>query len=79
MKSILPFFYFLFIAIIAKAQYIIINPRSQLIMNGAVYLVVKNAALINNGIIADSLGTVQFNGHKDTAFSYLSGTQATIH
>jgi len=46
-------------------------------MRGSVFLVVKNAAIINNGIISDSLGTIQFNGHKDTSVSFLSATQAT--
>lgn len=77
MKFILPVSFFLSAPFIIQAQSIIVNPRSHLIMNGAVYLVVKNAALINNGRVSDDLGTVQFNGHKDTSVSYLSGTQAT--
>jgi len=63
--------------VVAAAQSITVNPRSSLVMRGSVFLVVKNAAIINNGIISDSLGTIQFNGHKDTSVSYLSGTQAT--
>ncbi len=46
-------------------------------MNGAVFLVVKNAAFINNGTVTDDAGTVQFNGQKDSSFSYIAGTQAT--
>ena len=78
MKFILPFSFFLSAPFIIQAQSITVNPRSQLIMNGAVFLVVKNAALINNGTVSDDLGTVQFNGHKDSSFSYVTGTQATI-
>ncbi len=77
MKFILPFSFFLSAPFIIQAQSITVNPRSQLIMNGAVFLVVKNAALINNGTVLDDLGTVQFNGHKDSSFSYVAGTQAT--
>lgn len=46
-------------------------------MKGKVFLVVRNAALINNGLLTDSTGTVHFSGHKDTSFSYLGGSGAT--
>ena len=77
MKFILSLGCMLLMIVVAAAQSITVNPRSSLVMRGSVFLVVKNAAIINNGIISDSLGTIQFNGHKDTSVSYLSGTQAT--
>ena len=77
MKFILSLGCVLLMIVVAAAQSIKVNPRSSLVMRGSVFLVVKNAAIINNGIISDSLGTIQFNGHKDTSVSYLSGTQAT--
>ena len=77
MKFILSLGCTLNMIVVAAAQSITVNPRSSLVMRGSVFLVVKNAAIINNGIISDSLGTIQFNGHKDTSVSYLSGTQAT--
>ncbi len=59
------------------AQSVTVNPRSSLVMNGPVFLVIKNAALINNNLVSDDLGTVQFSGYKDSSISYLSGTQPT--
>lgn len=61
----------------ATAQSLKISGNSKLIMRGNVSLVVRNAALINNGTLIDSAGTVQFSGDKDTTFSYLGGSQPT--
>jgi len=60
-----------------QGQSLIISGNSQLIMRGNVSLVIRNAALINNGTLVDSAGTVQFSGSKDTSFSYLGGSAHT--
>lgn len=62
---------------IGMAQSLTINGNSKLVMRGNVSLVVRNAALINNGTLVDSAGTVQFSGDNDTTFSYLGGSNAT--
>lgn len=61
----------------ANSQSLTISGNSKLVMRGNVTLVVRNAALINNGTITDSAGTVQFSGDKDTTFSYLGGSSST--
>ncbi len=77
MKSFLQILLLFFISTLVKAQSLTISPRSKLVMKGSVSLVVRNAALVNNGTLMDSAGTVHFTGHKDTSVSYLGGTQAT--
>lgn len=80
MKYFLPFLLYSFTCSIACSQSLTIGNKSKLVMKGNVFLVVKNAALINNGTLADSSATLHFTGHRDTSFSYVSGTQATsIH
>lgn len=77
MKQVLHILFFAFISASATAQSLTINGNGKLIMKGNVSLVVRNAALINNGTLVDSAGTVQFSGGKDTSFSYLGGTRPT--
>ncbi len=77
MKRSLYTLVFVLVAAIANAQSLTINGNSKLVMRGNVSLVVRNAALINNGTLIDSAGTVQFSGDKDTTFSYLGGSKAT--
>ena len=75
---------FLFILIIvgvlfntADAQQITINPRSSLILNGTVSLVINNAAFQNNGTFSAGASTVNFSGQNDTLVSYVSGINAS--
>lgn len=77
MKHFLQILVFVFTASMTGAQSITINGNSKLIMKGNVSLVVRNAALINNGTLVDSAGTIQFSGDKDTTFSYLGGSRST--
>ncbi|MFT3679950.1 MAG: T9SS type A sorting domain-containing protein [Ferruginibacter sp.] len=77
MKIYLQILLFFFTVSTAAAQSLTINTNSKLVMRGKVFLVVRNAALINNGTLSDSAGTVAFSGHKDTLYSYLGGSQAT--
>ena len=60
-----------------NAQELTISPRSSLVMNGNVSLVVNNAAFINNGSFNAGTGTVHFKGHNDTTVSYVSGSNST--
>jgi hypothetical protein len=76
-KQILQILFFVFASSIVSAQSLTINGNGKLIMRGNVSLVVRNAALINNGTLINSAGTVQFSGDKDTTFSYIDGTQQT--
>lgn len=59
------------------AQEITINPRSRMVLNGAVFLVVNNMAFQNNGSFAAGKSTVNFRGHRDTLVSYVSGSNST--
>jgi hypothetical protein len=59
------------------AQQISIGQRSNLVMRGAVQLVVNNAAMTNNGSFAAGNGTVVFAGHADTSVVKLNGSNAT--
>jgi len=76
-KQVVQILFFAFASICLHAQSLTISGNSKLIMRGNVSLVVRNAALINNGTLVDSAGTVQFSGDKDTTFSYLAGSKAT--
>ncbi len=60
-----------------KAQALTINPRSGMVLNGNVSLVINNAALKNNGSFAAGSSTVKFSGYNDTLISYLAGTSPT--
>jgi hypothetical protein len=75
MKIYLQMILFVFSAAFAHGQSLTINPNSTLIMKGNVYLVIRNAALVNNGTLIDSAGTVDLSGHRDTTFSYIGGTK----
>jgi len=77
MKSILPVIVILLLNNALHAQSLTIRPGSALVMKGNAHLVLRDASLINNGTLTDSLSTIHFTGHKDTSISYLSGTQAT--
>jgi hypothetical protein len=75
---------FLFLLIIigtlfnaANAQQITINPRSSLILNGSVSLIINNAAFQNNGTFSAGGSTVNFSGQNDTLVSYVSGNNAS--
>jgi hypothetical protein len=61
----------------ANCQQITINPRSSMVLNGNVSLVVNNAALENNGTFAAGSSTVNFSGHNDTLVSFVAGTSTT--
>ncbi len=61
-----------------SAQQIVINPRSNLILNGNVALVVNNAAFQNNGTFSAGKSTVTFSGYTDTLTSYVSGSNPTV-
>lgn len=61
----------------AYAQQIVINPRSSMVLNGNVSLVINNAAFQNNGTFAAGESTVNFSGHNDTTISYVSGKNST--
>ncbi|MEO6721964.1 MAG: T9SS type A sorting domain-containing protein [Ferruginibacter sp.] len=61
----------------AHAQSLTINPRSSLVLNGNITLVINNAALKNNGTFTASTSTVKFSGNSDTVNSYVSGVQKT--
>jgi hypothetical protein len=60
-----------------KAQQLIINERSYLVMNGNVSLVVNNATLKNNGNFTAGTGVVKFSGNGDSIVSKLEGSAAT--
>lgn len=77
MKQILQILLFAFASSLASAQSLTINGNSKLIMKGNVSLVIRNAALINNGTLTDSAGTIQFSGDKDTTFSFVDGSSPT--
>lgn len=77
MNIYLQTFFCLFTVVFANAQSLTISPNSKLVMRGNISLVIRNAALINNGTLVDSAGTVQFSGNKDTMFSFLAGTKTT--
>ncbi|MEP7108396.1 MAG: T9SS type A sorting domain-containing protein [Ferruginibacter sp.] len=59
------------------AQGITINPRSNLVMNGNIMLVINNAPLINNGTFTASTSTVKFSGYTDTVSSFVAGSKTT--
>lgn len=63
---------------ISFCQQLTINPRSSLVLNGNVTLVINNAAFANNGSFEAGNSTVVFSGHADTATaSYISGSDKT--
>ncbi|MEO6729609.1 MAG: T9SS type A sorting domain-containing protein [Ferruginibacter sp.] len=59
------------------AQEITINPRSNMVLNGSVHLVLYDAAFQNNGGFSAGSSTVSFTGHHDTTESYVSGSAST--
>jgi len=63
----------------ANAQQLEINPRSSMVLNGSVSLVVNNAAFNNKGNFVAGTGnsTVAFSGHNDTLVSYVAGSNTT--
>ncbi|UEG49585.1 T9SS type A sorting domain-containing protein [Ferruginibacter lapsinanis] len=71
------FFAFLFVNNSIFSQSLTIGARSYMVMNGAPSLVIKDAALINNGNFSESQSTVKFSGYADTTQSYLSGSNTT--
>jgi len=76
-RSICIFIIAIFFCTAIFSQSLTIGSRSYLVMNGAPSLVMKDAALINNGTFSEANSTVKFNGYADTTQSYLSGTSAT--
>jgi Secretion system C-terminal sorting domain len=61
----------------ATAQQLTISPRSSMVLNGNVSLVVNNASLKNDGAFVAGGSTVSFSGHNDTLVSYVTGSNAT--
>lgn len=59
------------------AQQLTINPRSSLVLNGSVSLVINNSAFQNYGTFSAGASTVSFTGHNDTLVSYVNGNQAS--
>ncbi len=77
-RLMVVFFIVLFVASLSsQSQQITINPRSSLVLNGNVSLVVNNAAFQNNGTFVAGASTVSFSGHNDTLISYVSGSNQT--
>ncbi len=60
------------------AQQLTISPRSSMVLNGNVSLVVNNASIKNDGEFVAGGSTVSFSGHNDTLVSYVAGSNATI-
>ncbi len=65
-------------AFAATAQGIVINPRSSMVLNGDVTLVINNASLKNDGSFIPTTSTVKFSGNTDTLSSNVNGTNTTI-
>ena len=65
------------LSVSTNAQQITINPRSNLILNGSVSLIINNAAFQNNGTFSAGGSTVNFSGHNDTLVSYVSGNNTS--
>ncbi len=66
-----------FATILVNGQGITINPRSSLVMNGNVSMVINNAALKNNGSFTASTSTVKFTGNTDTTNAHVDGNNLT--
>ncbi|MEO5889540.1 MAG: T9SS type A sorting domain-containing protein [Ferruginibacter sp.] len=64
-------------SMLVRAQGITINPRTTLVMNGNITMVINNAPLKNNGAFTASTSTVKFSGNTDTLVSYVAGTKTT--
>ncbi|MEP7143432.1 MAG: T9SS type A sorting domain-containing protein [Ferruginibacter sp.] len=60
-----------------QAQGITINPRTSLVLNGNITLVINNAPLKNNGTFTASTSTVKFSGNTDTLTAYVAGSKST--
>lgn len=60
------------------AQGIIINPRSSMVLNGGVTLVINNGSLKNDGALIPTTSTVKFSGDTDTLTSNVNGSNKTI-
>jgi hypothetical protein len=58
------------------AQGIHITPGANMVINGPVKLVLKNAGLITNGNFAPGLSTIIFSGDSNTVQSWLGGSAA---
>ncbi|MGG9971880.1 T9SS type A sorting domain-containing protein [Ferruginibacter sp. SUN002] len=76
-KSICFFILAIFFCTAIFAQSLTIGQRAYWVMNGSPTLVVKDAALINNGTFTEATSTVKFSGYADTTQSYLSGSNTT--
>ncbi len=59
-----------------NAQGIYITPGANMVINGSVKLVLKNAGLITNGNFAPGQSTVIFSGDSNTVQSWLGGSTA---
>ncbi len=59
------------------AQQLTISPRSSMVLNGNVSLVVNNASFKNDGEFVAGGSTVSFSGNNDTLVSYVAGSNAT--
>lgn len=77
MKKAFHLWWGLLLNVAAHSQSVTIQPRSSLVIKGAAFLVVNNAAVINNGQLIDSMGTVKFSGEKDSTYCYFSGSKVT--
>ncbi|CAN5662767.1 hypothetical protein BH11BAC3_BH11BAC3_20880 [soil metagenome] len=60
------------------AQGITINPRSSMVLNGEVTLVINNGSLKNDGVLIPTTSTVKFSGDTDTLTSNVNGSNKTI-
>lgn len=76
-KGSLIFIFICGFSISLKSQALTINPRSNMVLNGNVSLVINNAALKNDGSFAAGSSTVEFSGYNDTLISYLAGANPT--
>ncbi|MFT3679102.1 MAG: T9SS type A sorting domain-containing protein [Ferruginibacter sp.] len=68
---------FVFATAPTKAQQLYIKPNSNLVLNGNIALVLKDAALNNNGTIIPTTSTVHFGGYADTTVSNITGSSRT--
>jgi len=59
------------------AQQLTISPRSSMVLNGNVSLIVNNASMKNDGEFVAGGSTVSFSGHNDTLVSFIAGSNAT--
>lgn len=69
---------FLLHSAFTAAQGIVINPRSSMVLNGDVTLVINNGSLKNDGSLIPTTSTVKFSGDTDTLTSNVNGSNKTI-